>query len=75
MMKDLNRVHVTETGSFEGGRLEIRVRCTGPYTLQVTGRSALDFTYQLSLVENTDTGTTRSLLGEPVIGIMEILHS
>ncbi|XP_068754440.1 von Willebrand factor A domain-containing protein 7-like isoform X2 [Montipora capricornis] len=68
MMKDLNRVHVTETGSFEGGRLEIRVRCTGPYTLQVTGRSALDFTYQLSLVENTDTGTTRSLLGEPVIG-------
>ena len=35
MTREFNRIHMTEVGSFEGGRLEIRVRCTGPYSLQV----------------------------------------
>ena len=69
MTREFNRIHMTEVGSFEGGRLEIRVRCTGPYSLQVTGRSTLDFTYQLSLLDNINTGETKPLLGSPVKGI------
>ena len=69
MTRNFQRIQVTEVGSFQGGPLEIRVRCTGPYSLQVTGRSTLDFTYQLSVVKNTDTGETRPLLGSPVKGM------
>ena len=82
MKREYDHIQVTEVGvgSFEGGPLEIRVRCTGPYSLQVTGRSALDFTYHLSSVHNTDTGETKPLLGSPVRGIitaclMKILFS
>ena len=67
-MRQFNRVHVSEVGSFEGGPLEIRVRCIGPYSLQVTGRSVLDFSYQLSAVQNPETGETKRLLGSPVKG-------
>ena len=61
-------IHVTKVSNFEGGKLLIRVRCTGPYSLQVTGRSILDFTYQLSSVENLETGESKRLLGSPVKG-------
>lgn len=61
-------IHVTEVGNFKSGPLVIRVRCTGPYSLQVTGRSTLDFTYQLSSVENLETGESKRLLGSPVKG-------
>lgn len=69
MTRNLDRIQVTEVGSFEGGPLEIRVSCTGSYSLQVTGRTTLDFTYQLSVVKNIDTGETRPLLGSPVKGM------
>lgn len=75
MTREFDRIHMTEVGSFGGGRLEIRVRCTGPYSLQVTGRSTLDFTYQLSLVDNINTGETRPLLGSPVKGIKDHFYS
>jgi len=61
-------IHVTEVGNFKSGPLVISVRCTGPYSLQVTGRSTLDFTYQLSSIENLETGESRRLLGSPVKG-------
>lgn len=51
----------------------IRVRCTGPYSLQVTGRSVLDFTYQLSSVENLESGEKKQLFGSPVKGNKVIL--
>ena len=59
-------MHVTEVGSFKGGPLEVRVQCTGPYSLQVTGRSVLDFSYQLTTVHDTETAQTKRLLGSPV---------
>lgn len=61
-------IHVTEVRNFKNGPLVISVRCTGPYSLQVTGRSTLDFTYQLSSVENLETGESKRLLGSPVKG-------
>lgn len=67
MTREFDRVHVTQVGSFEGGPLEVRVRCAGPYSVQVTGRTILDFTYQLSSV-HTDTGQTKPLLGSPIKG-------
>lgn len=63
-------IHVTEVRSFEGGPIEIRVWCTGPYSLQVTGRSALDFTYQLSSMDNADTNDIKPIHGDPVKGII-----
>jgi len=65
---------VTEVGNFESGALMISVRCTGPYSLQVTGRSTLDFTYQLSSVENLETGESKRLLGSPLKGQTLLLN-
>ena len=61
-------IHVTEVGNFKSGPLMISVRCTGPYSLQVTGRSTLDFNYQLSSVENLEIGESKRLLGSPLKG-------
>ena len=61
-------IHVTEVGNVKSGSLMISVRCTGPYSLQVTGRSTLDFTYQLSSVENREIGESKRLLGSPLKG-------
>lgn len=61
-------IHVTEVGNFKSEPLVISVRCTGPYSLQATGRSTLDFTYQLSSVENLETRESKRLLGSPVKG-------
>ena len=44
------------------------MQCTGPYSLQVTGRSVLDFSYQLTTVHDTETAQTKRLLGSPVKG-------
>lgn len=65
---------MTEVGNFKNGSLVISVRCTGPYSLQVTGRSTLDFTYHLSSVENLETGESKRLLGSPVKGQTLLLN-
>ena len=65
---EFGSIHVTEVGNFKNGPLVISVRCDGPYSLQVTGRSTLDFTYHLSSVENLETGESKRLLGSPVKG-------
>lgn len=71
MTRNFDRaIHVTEVESFEGGPIEIRVWCNGPYSLQVTGRSALDFTYQLSSIDNADTNGAKPIHGDPVKGII-----
>ena len=44
------------------------VSCVGPYTLQVTGFSPLDFTYQLLDVEDLERGITRRVVGNPLRG-------
>ena len=50
------------------GLLKITVSCDGPYTLQVSGSSPLDFTYQLLDVEDLERGTTRRVVGNPLRG-------
>lgn len=71
MTRNFDRaIHVTEVENFEGGPIEIRVWCNGPYSLQVTGQSALDFTYQLSSIDNADTNNAKPIHGDPVKGII-----
>lgn len=57
-----------EVTNLFSGLLKITVSCNGPYTLQVTGSSPLDFTYQLLDVEDLERGTTRRVVGNPLRG-------
>ena len=57
-----------EVTNLFSGLLKITVSCNGPYTLQVTGSSPLDFTYQLLDVEDLEQGTTRRVIGNPLRG-------
>ena len=57
-----------EVTNLFSGLLKITVSCNGPYTLQVTGSSPLDFTYQLLDVEDLERGTTRRVIGNPLRG-------
>lgn len=57
-----------EVTNLFSGLLKITVSCNGPYTLQVTGSSPLDFTYQLLDVEDLERGTTRRIVGNPLRG-------
>ena len=57
-----------EVTNLFSGSLKITVSCNGPYTLQVTGSSPLDFTYQLLDVEDLERGTTRRVIGNPLRG-------
>ena len=57
-----------EVTNLFSGLLKITVSCDGPYTLQVTGSSPLDFTYQLLDVEDLERGTTRRVVGNPLRG-------
>ena len=59
---------VKEITNLVSGSLKLTVSCYGPYTLQVTGSSPIDFTYQLLDVEDMVRGTTRRVVGNPLRG-------
>ncbi|KAJ7382676.1 hypothetical protein OS493_033734 [Desmophyllum pertusum] len=61
-----NKLRIIEVTSLVSGSLELTVSCRGPYTLQVTGSSPIDFTYQLLDVEDMERGTTRRVVGNPL---------
>ena len=63
-----NKLLITEASNLISGTLKLAVSCIGPYTLQVTGSSPLDFTYQLLDVEDLERGTTRRVVGNPLRG-------
>ena len=59
---------IKEIANFNSGSLKLTVSCQGPYTLQATGSSPIDFTYQLLDVEDEERGNTRRVLGNPLRG-------
>ena len=63
-----NRLLILEVSNLVSGVLNMTVSCVGPFTLQVTGFSPLDFTYQLLDVEDLEGGITRRVVGNPVRG-------
>ena len=63
-----NKLLIVEVTSLVSGSLKLTVTCNGPYSLQVTGFSPLDFTYQLLDVEDLERGTSRRVVGNPLRG-------
>ena len=63
-----SKLLILEVTSLVSGSLKLTVSCNGPYTLQVTGSSPLEFTYQLLDVEDRERGTTRRVVGNPLRG-------
>ena len=63
-----NRLLILEVSNLVSGLLNMTVSCVGPFTLQVTGFSPLDFTYQLLDVEDLEGGITRRVVGNPLRG-------
>ena len=63
-----NKLLIKEVTNLVSGSLKLKVSCNGPYTLQVTGSSPIDFTYQLLDVEDMERGTTRRVVGNPLRG-------
>ena len=63
-----NRLLILEASNLVSGVLNMTVSCVGPFTLQVTGFSPLDFTYQLLDVEDLEGGITRRVVGNPLRG-------
>ena len=63
-----NKLLIIEVTNLVSGSLELAVSGHGPYTLQVTGSSPIDFTYQLLDVEDMERGTTRRVVGNPLRG-------
>ena len=63
-----SKLFVKEVTNLVSGSLKLTVSCNGPYTLQVTGSSPIDFTYQLLDVEDMERGTTRRVVGNPLRG-------
>ena len=63
-----NRLLILEVSNLVSGVLNMTVSCVGPFTLQVTGFSPLDFTYQLLDVEDLEGGITRRVVGNPLRG-------
>ena len=62
------KLDVKEVTNLVSGSLKLTVSCNGPYTLQVTGSSPIDFTYQLLDVEDMERGITRRVAGNPLRG-------
>ena len=63
-----SKLYVKEVTNSFSGSLKLTVSCNGPYTLQVTDSSPIDFTYQLLDVEDMERGTTRRVVGNPLRG-------
>jgi len=63
-----SKLYIKEVTNLVSGALQLTVSCTGPYTLQVTGSSPIDFTYQLLDVDDMERGTTRRVVGNPLRG-------
>ena len=63
-----NRLLILEISNLVSGLLNMTVSCVGSFTLQVTGFSPLDFTYQLLDVEDLERGITRRVVGNPLRG-------
>ena len=63
-----NRLLILEVSNLVSGVLNMTVSCVGPFTLQVTGFSPLDFTYQLLDVEDLERGIIRRVVGNPLRG-------
>ena len=63
-----SKLLLREITNLVSGPLKLTVSCNGPYTLQVTGASPIDFTYQLLDVEDIERGTTRRVVGNPLRG-------
>ena len=68
VLTSASKLLIVEVTNLFSGLLKITVSCNGPYTLQVTGSSPLDFTYQLLDVEDLERGTTRRVIGNPLRG-------
>ena len=62
------KLFVKAVTNLVSGSLKLTVSCNGPYTLQITGSSSIDFTYQLLDVEDMERGTTRRVVGNPLRG-------
>ena len=62
------KLDVKEVTNLVSGSLKLTVSCNSPYTLQVTGSSPIDFTYQLLDVEDMERGITRRVAGNPLRG-------
>lgn len=63
-----SKLFIKEVTNLVSGSLKLTVSCNGPYTLQVTGSSPIDFTYQLLDLEDIERGTTRRVVGNPLRG-------
>lgn len=72
VMSTSNKLLIIEVTNLDSGSLELTVSCNGPFTLQVTGSSPIDFTYQLLDVEDMERGTTRRVVGNPLRGTVII---
>ena len=59
---------ILEVTSLVSGSIKLTVSCNGPYTLQVSGFSPLDFTYELLDVEDMERSITRRVVGNPLRG-------
>ena len=68
VITNTSKLDVKEVTNLVSGSLKLKVSCYGPYTLQVTGSSPIDFTYQLLDVEDMERGTTRRVAGNPLRG-------
>ena len=68
VITNTSKLDVKEVTNLVSGSLKLTVSCNGPYTLQVTGSSPIDFTYQLLDVEDMERGITRRVAGKPLRG-------
>ncbi|XP_068697149.1 von Willebrand factor A domain-containing protein 7-like [Montipora foliosa] len=68
VLSSSNKLLIYEVTNLISGSLKILVSCNGPYTLQASGSSPLDFTYQLLDVEDLERGATRRVVGNPLRG-------
>ncbi|XP_068751662.1 von Willebrand factor A domain-containing protein 7-like [Montipora capricornis] len=68
VLSSSNKLVILEVTSLVSGSLKLIVSCTGPYTLQVSGFSSIDFTYELLEVEDLERGTSRRVVGNPLRG-------
>lgn len=63
-----SKLLIKKIANLNSGSLKLIVSCQAPYTLQATGSSPIDFTYQLLDVEDEERGSTRRVLENPLRG-------
>ena len=58
---------IVEARNIESGKIDLNMSCVGPFRLQVTSKSQIDFTYQLRTV--VETGDVIPVSGDLIKGI------